>query len=34
MMFDALIRDTGIETNEKDIKFIKALIIGDPELCE
>lgn len=33
MMFDALVAQNGIDINERDVKFIKALIAGDPTRC-
>jgi hypothetical protein len=34
MMFDSLVRENDIFLNEKDERFIKALIAGEPSRCE
>jgi hypothetical protein len=34
LMFDSLVKENDIYLNEKDERFIKALIAGEPSRCE
>ena len=34
MMFDALLEDNGLEFDEDDALFVKAMIMGNPDMCK
>ncbi len=34
MMFDALLEENGLRLDPDDAAFVKALIMGDPSLCQ